>query len=155
MALVVAPSKKTAPEVQIDQRGIMLAIAPQLKRATEEIVETAAEHIRQAISVPVEYASGGVVIRSQPGEPPREETGSMGLGIDHEVATDDNGLPMGWVTAQRSAADGDEDAARVLEEGGLNGQGHYIAPRPYMLPEAEEMKAYAPGIVAKHLSSDR
>lgn len=134
----------------MDVRAVENAIAPILRAALEDIADRATANIREAISIPVEYAEGGLIIRSSPGEPPRREDGALMAGIDFNIV-DGEGLPELYITAERLGM-GDADAARVLEDGGLNGQGHYVAPRPYMAPEAEAIRGYGPEIVRNHLA---
>jgi hypothetical protein len=152
--MAVRTARTTAePEVRVDAKAVEATIAPMLRRAMDAIGDRAVANIRKAISVPVEYTSGGGIIRSNPGQPPRMEEGELHSGIDYEVIGGD-GLPELRVTAQR-AGFGDDDAARVLEDGGLNGQGNYVAPRPFMRPEADEMRNYAVEMTREHLSGGK
>ncbi len=108
--------------------GILEGLESALKRAGDDEVE----QIRQDIGVQVGYASG-FVVRSEPGEPPRRETGELQESIYSNVSRPEPNVVQ---LAIGSTA----DYAGNLEFGGFSNFGE-VLPRPFMRPSMERFNA--------------
>lgn len=124
-------------------------VMPKVETAMQERGNQAIKHITDALNVPVgRDASGRVVTRSKPGEPPRRETGALRAGVGSEV--DEKNLEVSMVVYVKREAFNEEDpidVAITLEFGiGISG------PRPYMRPEYYRVKRTLGQDIAKEFS---
>jgi hypothetical protein len=142
-------------EVRIDRGALFAAIEPIATAALTEIAEREVPAIELALSVPVtrDFA-GRVVERSKPGEPPRMEedilrqNGSWQINQDGESFV----LTISW-TRPPEGGDDQPHAASILEFGGVNQQGKYVEPRPFMAPALERISGYALEVVERHFGA--
>ncbi len=108
--------------------GILEGLESALKRAGDDEVE----QIKQDIGIQVGYASG-FIVRSEPGSPPRRETGELQESIYSVVTRPEPNVVQ---LAVGSTA----DYAANLEFGGPSNFGE-VQPRPFMRPSMERFNA--------------
>lgn len=139
----------------VNPTGALHLISVAAYDALVEIGKAETQAIEAHLSVPVERGFGGQVIqRSEPGEAPRKDEDILRQNVEQHVVTEAGSpLPVLYITAHRppQEPDDDEDAAIILEEGGISNWGH-IAARPFMGPAAQRIAAYAAEVLAKHLN---
>lgn len=95
-------------------------MAGRIEAAYQAAIDVVAEDLRETISVPV-VRRKGYIERSQPGEPPRTDTGAYLESVDTELERHGNAVTARLVT--------DPVKGKALEKG----NGH-IAPRPHIAP---------------------
>ncbi len=100
----------------------MMRIRERITQEFDSIGVEMVDDVRERISVPVEYVGDGIVIRSDPGEPPRREFGHLWASTDHSVGNGPRNDPQ--LTVRNNAA-----YARRLEYG----EGR-LAARPFFGP---------------------
>lgn len=99
------------------------AVMTALANAAEILGIAVTEHGKEILSVPVESLGAGIVKRSDPGEPPRKETGELQADVQHDVdRPDPSTVKLEMSTGRFSTP----EVPGILEFGG---QG--IAARPY------------------------
>lgn len=81
---------------------------------------------------------------SAPGEPPANDTGSLADGITFTLMTKNNMLAVVLAPA---------NYASLLEFGGFNEEGNFVAPRPFMHPAWTEATARAGKVLKKEFES--
>lgn len=140
-------------QASLNPHDLIAMLIPGMRAAAEAIGLQEVGEIQTRLSVPVERMPDGTVIRSAPGDSPRTEEGHLLMGVDSNVENGPSGLPELTISITRSPGPGDQaDAARILDEGGYNQQGRYVAPRPMAHPAAERIKEYAPTVVSEQIS---
>ncbi len=136
--LSLAPARGQSQSTVTDD-AVRRIILPGIQAGLQQIGDRSVMELMDRLSVPVEY-SGGMVIRSAPGEPPRMEYDEL------RQSCDSNLIMVGEMPGVRISAgpraSGDSDAAIVLEYGGPGSWGH-IEARPYMGPQMIETEKYA------------
>ncbi len=135
----------------IDTSLLLQAISPGVAAALQDISLREVEAIQQDISVPVERGPDGrVTVRSAPGEPPRTEEGVLLMHVEGHIEQGESGLPELAIIASRPPDGGDDQSltAVILEEGGMNQDGRYVAPRPFMTPALVRVEQYAAAALA-------
>lgn len=143
-----------ASRVDIWQGALLAAIEPMAVRALTEIGDRALAEIEQSLSVPVGRDwSGRVIQRSMPGEPPRMEEDILRQNGSFDVQQDEEGFYV-RISFNRPAESPDDQphAAQVLEFGGANQQGRWVAPRPFMVPAMSRIKSWAMEVVNRHFA---
>ncbi|TXH56139.1 MAG: hypothetical protein E6Q97_07145 [Desulfurellales bacterium] len=139
----------------IDHGKLMAALEPKITAALVEIGEAETLAIQKHLSVPVgRDFTGRVNQRSEPGDAPRMEEDILRQNISYII----NQTPESFVltiTAVRPPESHDDQphAAAVLEFGGANQQGKYVAPRPFMYPALTRVAGYLEEVVGKHFTS--
>jgi hypothetical protein len=130
------------------------ALLPPLKSGTEALGRKSERRIKERISVPVgRDANGNVVVRSQPGEPPRKEHGQLQSHVAHSVEVQGEKV-VGSVYSHRPPREpgDDPDAAVRLEYGGYS-HGVHIEPRPHVVQEVELLRGEAAAEYADQLKA--
>lgn len=128
----------TDAKLNISERIIYEAIRPALERALNRVGETEIETIKDDISTPVEIDPvTGRKIRSNPGEPPRTDTGELlnNLGVDIIPNASDMSVTL-IIKSERPST---PEAPGVLEYGGGDWN---IEPRPYMVHAFNRVRGY-------------
>lgn len=115
------------------------ALIDRARDGFDEIGADLAERLRKKIDVAV-GRSGGVVVRSLPGEPPRRDTGDYQATVRHETRTEGNTVT--------TAAGTDSQLGPWLEGGTSR-----MKPRPHFKPVREEFAAEAVERVKQALSN--
>lgn len=136
------------PQVVIDHAALNLAVTPFLMNGLEAIGNRAVDEIKADLDTPVERDfSGAVVGRSPAGSPPYREHGILQAHVEANVVAKNvvTNLPFLRVEASRPPEGGDDqpDAAVVLEFGGTNQDGKFVAARPFMGPAKLRIEDYA------------
>ncbi len=107
----------------------MAVLAGKIEKALVRVGDHAVEVAKDKLKVPVEYR-GGRVIRSEPGEPPRRETGALQEGIISRVEkTAPNVVELEFGSSRNGSS--------VIPEELELGEGP-VAARPYMIPTMHE-----------------
>ena len=109
-----------------------------LRGAMDRIGAGLAEDIRESVSVPV-GRSGGKVVRSKAGEPPRRETSGYRATIRHATRVEGDRV----VTEAGTS----EELGEWLEKGTGT-----MAARPHYEPARRRLAAQMPGILKQELS---
>lgn len=130
--------KVTDAKLNISERIIYEAIRPALERALNRVGERGVQELRDALMTPVEIDPvTGWLIRSNPGEPPRKETGELLNNLGADIIP--NASDMSVTLIIKSERPSTPEAPDVLEYGGGAWD---IEPRPYMTPQFREMQTY-------------
>jgi hypothetical protein len=143
----LAPPKSVSLDATALKEAMISIVLPGLRAIG--VKETAA--IQADLSVPVgRDALGNVIQRSAPGEPPRMEEDILRQNIEWDIVREGEGIVL-EITAHRPAqeANDDEDAAVILEYGGVGNWGP-IAARPFMTPAMLRIEGYAEQEIVKH-----
>lgn len=138
----------------IDHGKLMAALEPRITAALVEIGEAETLAIQKHLSVPVgRDFTGRVNQRSEPGEAPRMEEDILRQNISYIINQEPDAFTL-TITAVRPPESPDDQphAAAVLEFGGANQQGKYVAPRPFMFPALTRVAGYFEEVVAKRFS---
>jgi hypothetical protein len=137
----------------IDKAKLLAALEPKITAALMEMGEAETRTIYYSLSIPVtrDFA-GRVSQRSQPGEAPRVDEDILRQNISYDVQQQEDGFTL-YIRASRPPQESNDqfNAASILEFGGMNQQGSYVAPRPFMYPALMRMSGYFQETVDKHL----
>lgn len=120
----------THAELHWVDRMIFDSLKPIMEAALNKAAEPAIQDIKDLIDTPVEVDPvTGHIIRSDPGEPPRTETGELLNNIGADIIADASNMSITLtVTSNRPST---PEVPGILEYGGMSNWGE-IAPRPYM-----------------------
>jgi hypothetical protein len=141
---LVAEPARGQVQSTVSEELLRRAIMPGLKAGLEQLGERGRTDLMDSLSVPVQY-EGNKVIRSAEGDPPRMEEDMLRQSVD------DNVFMQGEMPVLRISMGprpgGDEDAAEVLEWGGLSSWGE-VRARPAVRPLKTRLEGYAKDEIA-------